>query len=102
MLLPISLLGQVDTSKSFFIELGEATVEGISHNPNFFTTNILAVPVKQISDQGPTALNNLTRQSPSIQLMSVGDHTVKPVIRGLGGYRTVTAYQGWRYDNLQG
>ena len=102
MLLPISLLGQVDTSKTYFIELGEASVEGISHNPNFFSTNILAVPVKQISDQGPTALNNLTRQSPSLQLMSVGDHTVKPVIRGLGGYRVVTAYQGWRYDNLQG
>ena len=102
MLLPISLLGQVDTSKTYFIELGEASVEGISHNPNFFSTNILAVPVKQISDQGPTALNNLTRQSPSLQLMSVGDHTVKPVIRGLGGYRAVTAYQGWRYDNLQG
>ena len=102
MLLPIPLLAQVDSSKTYFIELGEATVEGISHNPNFFSANILAVPTKTLSDQGPAALNSLTRQSPSLQLMSVGDHTVKPVIRGLGGYRTVTAYQGWRYDNLQG
>ena len=102
MLLPISVLAQVDSSKTYFIELGEATVEGISHNPNFFSTNILAVPTKTLSDQGPSALINLTRQSPSLQLMSIGDHTMKPVIRGLGGYRTVTAYQGWRYDNLQG
>jgi iron complex outermembrane receptor protein len=102
MLLPISVLAQVDSSKTYFIELGEASVEGISHNPNFFSTNILAVPTKTLSDQGPSALNNLTRQSPSLQLMSIGDHTMKPVIRGLGGYRTVTAYQGWRYDNLQG
>ena len=102
MLLPISVLAQVDSSKTYFIELGEATVEGISHNPNFFITNILAVPTKTLSDQGPSALINMTRQSPSLQLMSIGDHTMKPVIRGLGGYRTVTAYQGWRYDNLQG
>ena len=102
MLLPISLLGQVDTSKTYFIELGEASVEGISHSPNSFNSNVLAVPVRSIADQGPMALNYLTRQSPSLQLSSISDHTVKPVIRGLGGYRTVTAYQGWRYDNLQG
>tara|TARA_B100001094_G_scaffold255623_1_gene254634 strand:- start:433 stop:2391 length:1959 start_codon:yes stop_codon:yes gene_type:complete len=102
MLLPISLFGQVDTSKSFFIELGEASVEGISHSPNSFSTNILAVPTRVVSDQGPMALNYIARQSPSLQLSSISDHTVKPVIRGLGGYRSVTAYQGWRYDNLQG
>ena len=102
MLLPISLLGQVDTSKSYYIELGEASVEGISHNPNSFNTNVLAVPTRVVSDQGPMALNYIARQAPSLQLSSVSDHTVKPVIRGLGGYRVVTAYQGWRYDNLQG
>ncbi len=102
MLLPISLLGQVDTSKTYFIELGEASVEGISHSSNSFNTNVLAVPIRTIADQGPMALNYLMRQSPSLQLSSISDHTVKPVIRGLGGYRTVTAYQGWRYDNLQG
>jgi len=102
MLLPISLLGQVDTSKSYYIELGEASVEGISHNPNSFNTNVLAVPTRVVSDQGPMALNYIARQAPSLQLSSVSDHTVKPVIRGLGGYRAVTAYQGWRYDNLQG
>jgi iron complex outermembrane receptor protein len=44
----------------------------------------------------------LSRQAPALQLASVGGHTVKPILRGLGGYRVVTAYQGWRYDNMQG
>lgn len=100
--LPICLYGQVDTSKIYTIELGEALVESKSHNPNSFTSNILAIPIKTLSDQGPSALTNLTHQSSSLQVINIGGHTMKPVIRGLGGYRTVTAYQGWRYDNLQG
>jgi len=31
-----------------------------------------------------------------------GGQSLKPVLRGLGGNRVLTAFQGWRYDNLQG
>jgi len=84
------------------IELGEASVEARRDNPSAYSTQVLAIPVRTVADQGPSAMLQLSRQAPALQLASVGGHTVKPILRGLGGYRVVTAYQGWRYDNMQG
>ncbi len=98
--LPLVLWGQRDTS--IVIELGEASVEAQRDNPSALSTTVLAIPVRTLADQGPSAMLQLSRQAPALQLASVGGHTVKPILRGLGGYRVVTAYQGWRYDNMQG
>ena len=98
--LPLMLWGQRDTS--IVIELGEASVEAQRDNPSALSTQVLAIPVRTLADQGPSAMLQLSRQAPALQLASVGGHTVKPILRGLGGYRVVTAYQGWRYDNMQG
>lgn len=98
--LPLMLWGQRDTS--VVIELGEASVEAQRDNPSALSTQVLAIPVRTLADQGPSAMLQLSRQAPALQLASVGGHTVKPILRGLGGYRVVTAYQGWRYDNMQG
>jgi iron complex outermembrane receptor protein len=98
--LPFILWGQRDTS--VVIELGEASVEAQRDNPSALSTQVLAIPVRTLADQGPSAMLQLSRQAPALQLASVGGHTVKPILRGLGGYRVVTAYQGWRYDNMQG
>lgn len=98
--LPLMLWGQRDTS--IVIELGEASVEARRDNPSALSTQVLAIPVRTLADQGPSAMLQLSRQAPALQLASVGGHTVKPILRGLGGYRVVTAYQGWRYDNMQG
>lgn len=98
--LPLMLWGQRDTS--IVIELGEASVEAQRDNPSALSTTVLAIPVRTLADQGPSAMLQLSRQAPALQLASVGGHTVKPILRGLGGYRVVTAYQGWRYDNMQG
>lgn len=98
--LPLMLWGQRDTNT--VIELGEASVEAQRDNPSAYSTQVLAIPVRTLADQGPSAMLQLSRQAPALQLASVGGHTVKPILRGLGGYRVVTAYQGWRYDNMQG
>ncbi len=98
--LPLMLWGQRDTNT--VIELGEASVEARRDNPSAYSTQVLAIPVRTLADQGPSAMLQLSRQAPALQLASVGGHTVKPILRGLGGYRVVTAYQGWRYDNMQG
>jgi iron complex outermembrane receptor protein len=98
--LPLMLWGQRDTS--MVIELGEASVEVQRDNPAALSTQVWAIPVRTLADQGPSAMLQLSRQAPALQLASVGGHTVKPILRGLGGYRVVTAYQGWRYDNMQG
>lgn len=98
--LPLMLWGQRDTTR--VIELGEASVEVHRDNPLAWSTQVLAIPVRNLADQGPSAMLQLSRQAPALQLASVGGHTVKPILRGLGGYRVVTAYQGWRYDNMQG
>jgi iron complex outermembrane receptor protein len=98
--LPLFLWGQSDTS--MVIELGEASVEVQRDNPAALSTQVWAIPVRTLADQGPLAMLQLSRQAPALQLASVGGHTVKPILRGLGGYRVVTAYQGWRYDNMQG
>ena len=98
--LPLVLWGQRDTST--VIELGEASVEARRDNPSALSTQVLAIPVRTLADQGPSAMLQLSRQAPALQLASVGGHTVKPILRGLGGYRVVTAFQGWRYDNMQG
>ncbi|MFZ9732946.1 MAG: TonB-dependent receptor plug domain-containing protein [Schleiferiaceae bacterium] len=98
--LPLVLWGQRDTAT--VIELGEASVEAKRDNPAAYSTQVLAIPVRTVADQGPSAMLQLSRQAPALQLASVGGHTVKPILRGLGGYRVVTAYQGWRYDNMQG
>jgi iron complex outermembrane receptor protein len=98
--LPLMLWGQRDTST--VIELGEASVEARRDNPSALSTQVLAIPVRTLADQGPSAMLHLSRQAPALQLASVGGHTVKPILRGLGGYRVVTAFQGWRYDNMQG
>lgn len=98
--LPLVLWGQRDTST--VIELGEASVEAHRDNPAAYSTQVLAIPVRTLADQGPSAMLQLSRQAPALQLASVGGHTMKPILRGLGGYRVVTAYQGWRYDNMQG
>ncbi len=98
--LPLLVWGQRDTNT--VIELGEASVEARRDNPSAYSTQVLAIPVRTLADQGPSAMLQLSRQAPALQLASVGGHTVKPILRGLGGYRVVTAYQGWRYDNMQG
>lgn len=98
--LPLMLWGQRDTT--MVIELGEASVEARRDNPSAYSTQVLAIPVRTVADQGPSAMLQLSRQAPALQLASLGGHTVKPILRGLGGYRVVTAYQGWRYDNMQG
>lgn len=98
--LPLMLWGQRDTS--IVIELGEASVEAQRDNPAALSTQVFAIPVRTLADQGPSAMLQLSRQAPALQLASIGGHTVKPILRGLGGYRVVTAYQGWRYDNMQG
>ncbi len=75
--LPLVLWGQRDTST--VIELGEASVEARRDNPSALSTQVLAIPVRTLADQGPSAMLQLSRQAPALQLASVGGHTVKPI-----------------------
>ncbi len=85
----------------FYMELTEAHVCASEEvlAPNEAATFAAIRPFQQ---GDPTQIRRISSQSPSIQWASAGGQSLKPVLRGLGGNRVLTAYQGSRYDNLQG
>ncbi len=109
MILPIlggllsASLGSVDTlpEPEFYLELTEAHVcasEGVVQANEAATF----AAVRPFAQGDPLQMRRLSDQSPSLQWSSAGGQSLKPVLRGLGGNRVLTAFQGWRYDNLQG
>ncbi|HAB36103.1 MAG TPA: hypothetical protein DCE58_05820 [Cryomorphaceae bacterium] len=96
-------LGSVDTlpEPEFYLELTEAHV---CASDGIVQTNEAATfaPVRPFAQGDPLQMRRLSDQSPSLQWSSAGGQSLKPVLRGLGGNRVLTAFQGWRYDNLQG
>ena len=96
-------LGSVDTlpEPEFYLELTEAHVcasEGVVQTNEAATF----AAVRPFAPGDPLQMRRLSDQSPSLQWSSAGGQSLKPVLRGLGGNRVLTAFQGWRYDNLQG
>jgi len=85
----------------FIMELTEAHVCASEEvlAPNEAATFAAIHPFQQ---GDPTQIRRISAQSPSIQWASAGGQSLKPVLRGLGGNRVLTAFQGSRYDNLQG
>jgi len=85
----------------FYLELSEAHVcasEGVVQANEAATF----AAVRPFAQGDPLQMRRLSDQSPSLQWSSAGGQSLKPVLRGLGGNRVLTAFQGWRYDNLQG
>lgn len=109
MLLPLlggllsASMGSADTlpDSQFYIELTEAHV---CASEGQFQKNEAATyaAVRPFAQGDPLQMRRLSDQSPSLQWSSAGGQALKPVLRGLGGNRVLTAFQGWRYDNLQG
>jgi iron complex outermembrane receptor protein len=56
----------------------------------------------RLLSSAPLAIAQLAQIQPGFHVQNIGNHTIKPVFRGLGGNRILTVYQGFRYDNQQG
>lgn len=84
-----------------YIELTEAHV---CASQDVLTKNEAATfaAIRPFQQGDPTHIRRISAQSPSIQWSSAGGQSIKPILRGLGGNRVLTAFQGSRYDNLQG
>ena len=85
-------------------ELNEVTVSAFDERNLRLASKEAAyyIPIRPMTSVSPSGLAPLAHSVPALQFASLGGHTVKPVLRGLGGYRVVTSFQGIRYDNLQG
>lgn len=84
-----------------YLELSEAHV---CASGDIIQTNEAATfaAVRPFAQGDPLQMRRLSDQNPSLQWATAGGQSLKPLLRGLGGHRVLSAFQGWRYDNLQG